>query len=177
MTDDERYLADVAAQVRGAGSGRLLAELRGHVDDAVADHVASGRDPAEAVQFALERLGPADELAAAWRAQASMRRVRARRRAALVAFAAVSASALALVQHASGRAPTQGNRTVTTAPATEALPPCASATATDRRQGPLGALSAFPGWAERPIATAPRAADDLGGSRRSGANPIRCTRR
>jgi hypothetical protein len=175
VTDVERYLADVAAHVRGAGSRRLRAELRGHVDDAVAHHVASGRDATEAVQLALERLGPADELAAAWQAQASVRRVRARRRAALVAFAAVTASALALVQHAWGHAPTQGNRMVTTAPATEPLPPCASATASRKR--PLAALSAFPGWAERPIAAAPRAADDPGGSRRSGANPIRCTRR
>ncbi|MCW2965897.1 MAG: hypothetical protein JWO17_3149, partial [Actinomycetia bacterium] len=118
MTDIERYLVEVAAQVRGAGSRRLRAELRGHLDDAIAHHVASGRDATEAVQLALERLGPADELVAAWKAQASVRRVRARRRAALVAFAAVTASALALVQHASGHAPTQRNRMVTTAPAT-----------------------------------------------------------
>jgi hypothetical protein len=126
VTDVETYLVDVAAQVRGAGSRRLRAELRGHIDDAIAHHVASGRDPTEAVQLALERLGAADELVAAWTAQARVRRVRARRRAALVAFAAVTASSLALVQHASGHAPTQGNPVVTTVPATEALPPCAS---------------------------------------------------
>jgi hypothetical protein len=126
VTDVERYLADVAAQVRGAGSRRLRAELRGHFDDAVAHHVASGRDAAEAAQFALARLGPADELAAAWRAQASMRRVRARRRAALVAFAAVTASALALVQHAWGHAPTQG----------EVWPPCAAAAIATPRPAP-----------------------------------------
>jgi hypothetical protein len=123
VTDGERYLASVAAQVRGAGSGRLRAELRDHLEDAIAHHVACGRDATEAVQLAVERLGSASALGTAWRAQASVRRVRARRRAALVAFAAAAASALALVQHASGHAPGHGDRMMTTAPATEALPP------------------------------------------------------
>jgi hypothetical protein len=127
VTGIERYLVDIAAQVRGSGSRRLRAELRGHLDDAIAHYVASGHDATEAAQLALERLGPVDELAAAWRAQARVRRVRARRRAALVAFAAVTASSLALVQHASGHAPTQRSRMVTTVPAAEPLPPCAAA--------------------------------------------------
>jgi hypothetical protein len=125
VTDVERYLATVAAHARGAGVRRLRAELRDHIDDAVAHHVASGCAPAEAARIALERLGPADELLTAWTSQARVRRVRTRRRAALVAFAAVTASALALVQHASP----QDSRMVTTAPATETEPPCASAPA------------------------------------------------
>ncbi|HEX4680427.1 MAG TPA: permease prefix domain 1-containing protein [Gaiellaceae bacterium] len=133
MTDIERYLVDVAAQVRGAGSRRLRAELRGHVDDAIADHVASGRDATEAVQLALERLGPTDELVAAWNELARVRRVRARRRATVVAFGAVTASSLALVQHASGHAPTQRNL-----PAATVSPSCASATTAGPRIRPPG---------------------------------------
>jgi hypothetical protein len=129
VTDVETYLASLAAQARGAGSRRLRAELRDHLDDAITHHVAAGCDRDEAARIALERIGPADELLAVWKAQVNARRVQTRRRAALVAFAAVTASALALVQHASGRQPSYPSRIVTVAPATEAEPPCASATA------------------------------------------------
>jgi hypothetical protein len=129
MTEVETYLASLAAQARGAGARRLRAELRDHLDDAIRHHVAAGCDPAEAALLALERLGPADELLAVWKGQANARRVQTRRRAGLVAFAAVTASALALVQHASGRQPSYPSPIVTVAPATGAEPPCASATA------------------------------------------------
>jgi hypothetical protein len=103
VNEAEEYLASIAAQVRGTGARRLTAELRDHLDDAIAHHLARGCDAAEAARIAFERLGPADELLAAWQAQARARRAQGRRRAGLVAFAAVTASALALVQHASGR--------------------------------------------------------------------------
>jgi hypothetical protein len=153
VTDVDRYLASVAAHVRGAGARRLGAELRDHLEDAIAHHVGTGCDPSEAARIALERLGPADELLAAWSSRARVRRVQARRRAALVAFAAVSASALALVQHASGREPTGGTRIVTQPVAT--APHCFPA---GKRHAALSG-------------------HDPGGGRRSGANPLRCTGR
>jgi poly-gamma-glutamate capsule biosynthesis protein CapA/YwtB (metallophosphatase superfamily) len=115
VTEVEAYLASVATQVRGAGAERLTVELRDHLDDAIAHQIAGGSDPADAVRVALERLGPADEVLAAWKARARARRAQDRRRAALVAFAAVTASALALVQHASGRQPTPAVPIVTPA--------------------------------------------------------------
>jgi hypothetical protein len=121
VTQVETYLASIAAQVRGAGTRRLRAEVRDHLDDAIADHAARGCDPTDAARIALERLGPAGELVVAWNARADARRVRRRRRAALVAFAAATASALALVQHASGRQPSDGG----SPPA--ATPQCSSA--------------------------------------------------
>ena len=36
MTEVERYLASVEARVHGAGASRLCAELRDHLDDAIA---------------------------------------------------------------------------------------------------------------------------------------------
>jgi hypothetical protein len=167
VTEVERYLASVEARIRGTGARRLCAELRDHIDDAIAHQRAAGCDPDAAARIALERAGPPDELVDAWIAHTRLRRVRTRRRAGLVAFAAVTASALALVQHASGREPGGGAGIVTVPAATH----CLSAST-----HPAG-LSAFRRWAERPIAGPPRAVDDSGGSRRSGANPFRCERR
>lgn len=118
MTEVERYLASVAAQVRGAGADRLSVELHDHLDDAIAHHVASGCDPGDAARIALERLGSADDVLAAWRSRARARRAQTRRRGALIAFAAVTASALALVQHASGRQAAGGDRIATVPAAT-----------------------------------------------------------
>jgi hypothetical protein len=129
VTEAETYLASFAARVRGARAHRLTEELRDHLDDATAHHVATGCAPAEAAQIALELLGSPDELLQAWQSYARATRVRTRRRAALVATVAATASALALVQHASGHQPGHGSRSVSVAPATEAKPPCAAATA------------------------------------------------
>jgi hypothetical protein len=113
VTEVETYLASVAGHARGAGAVRLALELRDHLDDAIAHQVACGCDPQDAARVALDRLGPAEEVLAAWTAHARARRARGRRRAALVAFAAVTASALALVQHASGRQPSPAGPAVT----------------------------------------------------------------
>jgi hypothetical protein len=120
VNDVDTYLASVAAQVRGAGVERLSAELRDHLEDAIAHHIASGFDRTEAARLALERLGATEEVVVAWNAQAHAHRVQARRRATLVAFAAVTASALALVQHASGRQPSDSVR-----PGAATSQPCA----------------------------------------------------
>ena len=113
MIEVETYLASVAVQVRGAGADRLSDELRDHLDDTIAHHVASGCDPSDAACIALERIGSADDVLVAWKSHLRARRAQTRRRGALVAFAVVTASALALVQHASGRQPASGDRTAT----------------------------------------------------------------
>ena len=100
MNDAESYLAAIAANARGPGARRLAVELHDHVEDAFADGVV----PAEV----MERLGPPEEALAAWQSRVRRRRMDSRRRAAFVAFAVVTASALGVVQHASGhRAPHQ----------------------------------------------------------------------
>jgi hypothetical protein len=101
----ESYFASVAAKLRGSGSARLNAELRDHVEDAVAHQVALGHDRADAARITLERLGSPDELLVAWKLRDRARRVQTRRRAGLATLAAATASALAVVQLASGHRP------------------------------------------------------------------------
>jgi hypothetical protein len=162
VTDVDTYLASVAAQVHGAGAERLSDELRDHLEDAIAHHVASGFDRTDATQLALERLGATEEVVVAWNAQARTRRRQARRRASLVAFAAVTASALALVQHASGRQTNDSGvrpATVTSRCGTSAAP-----------QRPFF----FSTVGRTALAVPSGAIDDPAGGRRSGANPFRC---
>lgn len=89
------WLAELAAELRGPRRSRrrLLVELEGHLEDALAD----GSTEAEAV----ERLGSAAGEARSWNADARRRRwqVRARILAAAVAVAAVAAP-VGLVQRA-----------------------------------------------------------------------------
>lgn len=98
------YLAAVAGPLQGprAARARFLTELRDHVDDAVADGVAAGCAVDEAERVALARLGTPAEIAAAWQSYAARRRRENRKRAAVFALAAATASALAVAQHASG---------------------------------------------------------------------------
>jgi hypothetical protein len=93
MTADE-YLARVERELCGsrAARRRLLAELRGHIDDAFR---AGDAD-------AVERLGAPSALVIAWRAHVTAVRARTRRRAAFLALTVTTAGALGLVQHASG---------------------------------------------------------------------------
>ena len=97
MNDAESYLAAIAANARGPGARRLAVELHDHVEDALADGVA----PADVI----ERLGPPEEALAAWQSRVRRRRMDSQRRAAFVAFAVATASALGVVQHASGHRP------------------------------------------------------------------------
>jgi hypothetical protein len=165
VTDVDTYLASVAAQVHGAGAARLSAELRDHLEDAIAHHVAAGFDQTDATHLALERFGATEEVVVAWNAQARTHRVQARRRAALVAFAAVTASALALVQHASGRQPSDS---VSPATVTSRCAPSPRAPQSPFFLSTVGRMA---------LAVPSGAIDDLAGGRRSGANPFRCKRR
>jgi uncharacterized membrane protein len=98
MTPDE-FLAEVERGLSGGRStrGRLLAELRAHLEDSV----AAGNPPAEAI----ERVGTAEEVVAAWRAHAAARRTENRRRGAVLALAVATTGALGIAQHASGHRP------------------------------------------------------------------------
>jgi HAAS len=104
----ELYLQDLAQRMAGSRRTRrrLLAELRDHVDDAVAAQLDAGVDAAEAERHAIARLGPPDALARAWRARCVRVRTRRRGRAAMLAGATALAAVLAVTQHADGRSPT-----------------------------------------------------------------------
>jgi uncharacterized membrane protein len=93
------YLAQVERALCGSRSarGRLLAELRAHVEDSV----AAGHGPDEAIA----RLGSADDVVAAWRAHAVARRSDNRRRGGVLALAVATTAALGIAQHASGHRP------------------------------------------------------------------------
>ena len=97
MSELDAYLEQIARKARGPRGDRLEAELRDHVADALAD----GQSEA----LVLERLGPPEETLAAWQAYARRSRARTRRRVAAVTLLAACASALAVVQLASGHRP------------------------------------------------------------------------
>jgi uncharacterized membrane protein len=96
VTADE-YLTGVERELCGgrAARGRLLQELRDHIDDAFA---AGVDDP-------VERLGSPAGVVTAWRAHVRVTRARTRRRAALLALTVATTGALGVVQHASGHRP------------------------------------------------------------------------
>jgi len=98
MTLDE-YLTKVESGLSGSRStrGRLLAELRAHVEDSL----AAGCSPAEA----MARVGTVDDVVAAWRKHAVARRSENRRRGAVLALALATTAALGIAQHASGHRP------------------------------------------------------------------------
>jgi uncharacterized membrane protein len=97
VTGDD-YLARVERELCGGRSARrrLLAELRDHIDDALAAGDV----------HAVASLGEPSAVVAAWRAHVTATRGRTRRRAALLALTVATTGALGVVQHASGhRAP------------------------------------------------------------------------
>jgi hypothetical protein len=112
----DTYLALVAQTARGPRGKRLETELRDHVADALAD----GQSEA----LVLERLGSPEEALAAWHAYARRSRSRTRRRVAAVTLLAACASALAVVQLASGHRPEH-----------DPCPPHAAALACERPSG------------------------------------------
>jgi hypothetical protein len=97
MSGLDDYLDVVAQKARGPRGDRLEAELRDHVADALADGASEA--------LVLERLGSPEETLAAWQAYARRSRSRTRRRVAVVTLLAACASALAVVQLASGHRP------------------------------------------------------------------------
>ena len=64
---------------------RLLAELEGHLEDAVAEELAAGRASGEAESIALRRLGAPASVAADWNADVDARRSIARLRVVVLA--------------------------------------------------------------------------------------------
>jgi HAAS len=59
------YLADISAQleVTDAERRRIVEEIEGHLQDAVAQHEARGMDRSTAIDCALAEFGPASEVA------------------------------------------------------------------------------------------------------------------
>ena len=100
----DRYFQALRAELGGprAARERLLAELQDHLDDAIADEVTVGRAPDEADPIALARLGSPADVSAPWSIYVRRRRRETRKRAGVIALAAATACALAVVQHASG---------------------------------------------------------------------------
>ncbi|HWU23964.1 MAG TPA: hypothetical protein VN088_20670, partial [Nocardioides sp.] len=93
MSEVDRYLDELAhaLSVRGRARRRILAECRDHLEESAAVHGEAG---------AVERFGPAGELAAAFDAEVVVRRARVTAPAALLGVLAVGASTLALVHGA-----------------------------------------------------------------------------
>jgi hypothetical protein len=122
----ELYVRELSAGLSGPWRDRrrLLAELRQHVDEAVAAEVAAGSPAGAAEHLALERLGPQDALVEAWSARCSRVRARRRGRAALLAAAVATAGLLGVAQHADGRGGTQAP-VAHPCPAAHAQRPCA----------------------------------------------------
>jgi hypothetical protein len=100
----DQYFFALGAQLGGprAARERLISELRDHVEDAIADELATGRSLREAEDATLNRLGNPTAIAEPWHAYVQSRRRETRKRAGLVTMAAATACALAVAQHASG---------------------------------------------------------------------------
>jgi hypothetical protein len=118
----DRYLAELASSLTGPrrARARLLEELAGHLDDAIAAKVGLGLEPDEAEAEALAQIGDARTIADQWRARTDRARRRERTRLALAAaLAAVAASVLGITSAASGHQ----NPTPPTSRARPAAPP------------------------------------------------------
>jgi hypothetical protein len=100
----DQYFVALGAELGGPRGARerLISELRDHVEDAIADEVATGRSLREAEDATLNRLGSPTAIAEPWRTYVQNRRRETRKRAGLVTLAAATACALAVAQHASG---------------------------------------------------------------------------
>jgi hypothetical protein len=87
MTEIDRYIAELTSQlnVGARGRTRILAEVRDHLDDAVAHRAQSGDRPEQAATEALDAFGSPAAVASQFNAEAG---ARAMRRAPIVAFAA-----------------------------------------------------------------------------------------
>lgn len=101
----ESYVRELSAKIARAGrlEQRLLTELRDHLEDSTAAHVATGMTPEDAARRAIELAGPAAAIAEDWDTRRDRRRRRQRKRAGAFIGAVASATALAAAQHAQGR--------------------------------------------------------------------------
>jgi hypothetical protein len=99
------YLRELSTRITGPAraQNRLLAEIRDHLDDAIAAGISAGMGPTEAERQAVENLGPSAVLSHAWEARCATLRAQRRGRTALLVGAVAIASALGVVQHADGR--------------------------------------------------------------------------
>jgi hypothetical protein len=120
----DRYFKALAAELPGprAARERLLAELRDHLDDAIADEVTVGRAPDDADHIALARLGAPADVTAPWSIYVRRRRRETRKRAGVITLAAATACALAVVQHASGHRQPSTTCTTTVSTTNSACP-------------------------------------------------------
>ena len=105
MSELDGYLDAIGRSAHGRRGERLMAELRDHVADAVADERDAGRARDEAEALVLERLGPVETTLAAWEAYSRRSRARTRRRVGVTTLLAACAAALAVVQLAAGHRP------------------------------------------------------------------------
>jgi hypothetical protein len=99
------YLRELSTRLPGPRRARkrLLAEIRDHLDDAIAAGISADMAPADAERAAVENLGPAIALTHAWEAHCSPLRAKRRGRTAMLVGALAIASALGVAQHADGR--------------------------------------------------------------------------
>ena len=104
MDEARDYLRALEKSLAGSrrSRDRLLAELRAHLDDAIAERVADGVEPAEAEGLALAGLGPVEDVAGAWRARCARCRRHTHRNVAVTVVATAAAAVLAVAQHADG---------------------------------------------------------------------------
>jgi hypothetical protein len=107
VTPIEQAVAAYAAELRGPQRARrrLVDEVEAHLHDAVEAELAAGADRATAERAVLERFGDLHASARLWNRDRAVRRGASRRNALLLACAAVTAAALGVAQHASGKNP------------------------------------------------------------------------
>lgn len=101
----EGYLGDLSGRITRPGrpEGRLLTELRDHLEDSAAAHIERGMTPTDAARQAIELAGPSTAIAEDWKARRNRRRRRQRNKVATLIGTAAAATALAVAQHAQGR--------------------------------------------------------------------------
>ncbi|MEZ5098587.1 MAG: permease prefix domain 1-containing protein [Thermoleophilia bacterium] len=99
----ERYLAELERRLPGRRGlrRRAIAEASRHLHDAFADEQAAGLDEQAAEQRAIDRFGPARDVADAFRASLPVRHVTTRRVAALVTAGLAAALIATIVQETS----------------------------------------------------------------------------
>jgi hypothetical protein len=99
------YLREVATRLVGPRRTRkrLLAEIAGHLDDAIEANLSTGMQAIEAERHAVEQFGLASAFAEAWEVRCERLRARQRRHIAMLVGTVAVASVLGVVQHADGR--------------------------------------------------------------------------
>jgi hypothetical protein len=100
----EDWVQALAGSLRGPRRRRerLVAELEQHLDEATAEELAAGAEPAEAEAAALRRVGTAGAVAAEWNADAAARRSAARLRVATLTVVVAAFAAPVAIAQASG---------------------------------------------------------------------------